>query len=70
MASFEQRPPSDLHHQQQEVFDYVSEIVQELSDMSARAGLDQLSCDLRAAVVGVRDERDKSLKRRISGLAG
>jgi hypothetical protein len=70
MASFEKRPPSDLRHQQQEILDYVHEIVEELSIMSARAGLDRLSCDLRAAVLQARGSGDSSPERRISGLYG
>ncbi|MGN6425105.1 MAG: hypothetical protein ACTHLA_17545 [Asticcacaulis sp.] len=61
---------SDLHHQQQEILDYVHEIVQELSEMSARAGLDRLSCDLRSAVLSARVETPDSPERRISSLHG
>ena len=69
-------PPSDSHaafdlrHQQREILDYVHEIVQELSEMSARAGLDRLSCDLRAAVLSARGEGGDSPDRRISRLNG
>lgn len=70
MASFEQRTASDLRHQQREILDYVHEIVEELSIMSARAGLDRLSCDLRSAVLQARVVGDASPERRISGLCG
>ena len=66
MASHEQCPSSDLRHQQQEILDYVNEIVQELSEMSARAGMTRLSSDLLAAVQSARSDSD-SPQRRISG---
>jgi len=61
---------SDLHHQQKEILDYIHEIVQELSEMSSRAGLERLAGDLRTAILCARAETESSPEPRISGIGG
>lgn len=41
----------DLTHQQSDILDYITEIAQELAHMAARAGCDNLSHDLKQAIL-------------------
>ncbi|MDI7774127.1 hypothetical protein [Asticcacaulis sp. EMRT-3] len=60
MASSSLRTTHDLRHQQNDILDYIHEIVQELADMAMRAGHEDLADNLRSDIARARDSHEDS----------